>query len=80
MARYAPVVIRLVLGIIFVAHGGQKVFGWWGGSGFNGTIEAFAKQGMPAPLTVLVMIGEFFGGLGVLVGCLTRLAAFGRQS
>ena len=77
MARYAPVVIRLVLGIIFVAHGGQKVFGWWDGPGFSGTIAAFAKQGMPAPLTVLVMIGEFFGGLGVLVGCLTRLAAFG---
>ena len=77
MARFAPVVIRLALGVIFVAHGGQKVFGWWGGPGFSGTIAAFAKQGMPAALTVLVMIGELFGGLGVLVGCLTRLAAFG---
>jgi putative oxidoreductase len=71
------VVIRLVLGVIFVAHGGQKIFGWWGGPGFRATIATFAKGGMPAPLTVLVMIGEFFGGLGVLVGCLTRLAAFG---
>ena len=77
MARYAPVVIRVVLGIAFVAHGGQKMFGWWGGPGFGGTIDAFAKQGMPAAMTVLVMIGEFFGGLGVLVGCLTRLAALG---
>jgi putative oxidoreductase len=77
MGRYAPVVIRLALGVIFVAHGGQKVFGWWGGPGFNGTIQAFAKQGMPAPLTILVMAGELLGGLGVLVGCLTRLAAFG---
>jgi putative oxidoreductase len=77
MARFAPLVIRLALGVTFVAHGGQKVFGWWGGPGFSATIAAFAKQGMPAALTVLVMIGELFGGLGVLVGCLTRLAAFG---
>jgi putative oxidoreductase len=77
MARYAPVVIRLALGTIFIAHGGQKVFGWWGGPGWSGTIDAFAKNGMPAPLSVLVMIGELFGGLGVLVGCLTRLAALG---
>jgi putative oxidoreductase len=77
MARYAPVVIRLALGVIFVAHGAQKVFGLWGGLGWSGTIEAFAKQGMPAPLSMLVMIGELFGGLGVLVGCLTRLSALG---
>jgi putative oxidoreductase len=77
MARYAPVIIRLALGAIFVAHGAQKVLGWWGGAGWSGTIELFAKQGMPAPVTVLVMIGEFFGGLGVLFGCLTRLAALG---
>ena len=77
MARWAPVVIRIVLGIAFVAHGAQKIFGLWGGLGFFGTIAAFAKQGMPAPMTTLVMIAEFFGGLGVLVGCLTRLAAFG---
>jgi len=77
MARWAPVVIRIVLGIAFVAHGAQKIFGLWGGLGFSGTIDAFGKQGMPAVMTILVMIGEFFGGLGVLVGCLTRLAAFG---
>ena len=77
MSRYAPLVVRLALGVIFVAHGAQKIFGLWGGLGFTGTIAAFAKQGMPAPVTTLVMIAELFGGLGVLVGCLTRLAAFG---
>jgi len=76
-ARFGPVIIRLALGAIFLAHGAQKVLGWWGGAGFNGTIDAFAKQGMPPALTTLVMIGEFFGGLGVLVGCFTRLAALG---
>jgi putative oxidoreductase len=76
-ARLGPVIIRLALGTIFVAHGAQQVLGWWGGLGFSGTIEAFAKQGMPAPLAVLVMVGEFFGGLGVLFGALTRIAALG---
>ncbi|TMB00803.1 MAG: DoxX family protein [Deltaproteobacteria bacterium] len=75
--RYAVTIVRVTLGVIFFAHGAQKVLGWFGAPGWNGTIEAFAKQGMPAPMTVLVMIAEFFGGLGVLVGCLTRIAAFG---
>ncbi|HLY36949.1 MAG TPA: DoxX family protein [Candidatus Binatia bacterium] len=77
MARWAPVIIRIVLGISFIAHGAQKVFGLWGGAGFSGTIDAFAKQGMPAPMTILVMAGELLGGLGVFFGCLTRLAALG---
>jgi putative oxidoreductase len=77
MARWAPVVIRIVLGISFIAHGGQKVLGLWGGPGFMGTIDAFGKQGMPAPMAVLVMAGEFLGGLGIFFGYLTRLAAFG---
>ena len=76
-ARFGPVFIRLALGVIFVAHGAQKVLGWWGGPGFSGTIEAFAKQGMPPAMTVLVMVGEFFGGLGILFGALTRIAALG---
>ncbi len=75
--RYAVTIVRLTLGVIFVAHGAQKVLGWFGGAGWSGTIEAFAKQGMPAPVTALIMIAEFFGGLGVLFGCLTRIAAFG---
>lgn len=75
--RYAVTIVRLTLGVIFVAHGAQKVLGWFGGAGWTGTIEAFAKQGMPAPVTALIMIAEFFGGLGVLFGCLTRIAAFG---
>ena len=78
MARWAPVVIRIVLGISFIAHGAQKVLGLWGGLGFSGTIDAFAKQGMPAPMTILVMAGELLGGLGVFFGCLTRLAALGQ--
>lgn len=77
MARLGPLVIRLSLGTIFFAHGAQKMLGWWGGAGFSGTVEAFTKQGMPAPVAILVIAAEFFGGLGVFFGCLTRLAAFG---
>jgi putative oxidoreductase len=75
--RYAATIVRITLGVIFFAHGAQKVLGWFGGTGWSGTLEAFGKQGMPAPMTILVMIAEFVGGLGVLVGCLTRVAAFG---
>jgi putative oxidoreductase len=75
--RYAALIVRLALGVTFFAHGAQKMLGWWGGSGFSGTVDLFTKNGMPAPLAVLVIVAEFFGGLGVLFGALTRLAAFG---
>ncbi|WP_432823714.1 DoxX family protein [Trichloromonas sp.] len=70
--------LRLGLGCIFMAHGAQKLFGWFGGAGFQTTIQNF-QQGLniPMELTVLAMIAEFFGGLGVLAGCLTRVAALG---
>ena len=73
----ATLIIRLALGVIFVAHGAQKLLGWWGGAGFAGTIAQLTKMGMLAPLAVLVIVAEFFGGLGILFGALTRLAAFG---
>src|SRR5437667_12744829 len=75
MARLGPLVIRLALGVIFFAHGAQKMLNWWGGAGFSGTVEAFTKQGMPAPVAMLVIAAEFFGGVGVFFGCLTRFAA-----
>src|SRR5207247_9735311 len=77
MARLGPLFIRLALGAIFFAHGAQKMLGWWGAAGFSGTVEAFTKQGMPAPVAMLVIAAEFFGGMGVFFGCLTRFAAFG---
>jgi len=77
MARLGPLVVRLALGVIFFAHGAQKMLGWWGGAGFSGTVEAFTKGGMPAPMAMLVIAAEFFGGMGVFFGCLTRFAAFG---
>lgn len=71
-------ILRLVLGVIFFAHGAQKVFGWFGGAGFTGTM-GFFTQGMhiPAPLAFLAIMAEFLGGLGLIFGILTRVAAFG---
>jgi putative oxidoreductase len=70
-------VVRLILGIVFFAHGAQKMLGWYGGYGFHGTMGFFTQQGIPAPLAFLAICAEFFGGLGLIFGLLTRIAAFG---
>ena len=70
--------LRAALGVIFLAHGSQKLFGWFGGYGFAGTVEYFSSQlGIPAPLGALAILTEFFGGLAVLLGVFTRTAALG---
>ena len=70
--------IRLVLGVVFFAHGAQKMLGWFGGYGFHGTMGFFTeKMGIPAPFAFLAICAEFFGGLGLIVGLLSRIAAFG---
>ncbi len=70
--------VRLVLGVVFFAHGSQKMLGWFGGYGFHGTMGFFTqKMGIPAPLAFLAICAEFFGGLGLIVGLLSRIAALG---
>jgi putative oxidoreductase len=69
--------LRLVLGVVYFAHGAQKLLGWFGGYGFHGTMGFFTHMGMPAPVAFLVICTEFFGGLGLIVGLLTRIAALG---
>src|ERR1700735_653188 len=69
---------RLALGIIFFAHGSQKVLGWFGGFGFSATMNFFTHQmGIPAVFAVLAIAAEFLGGLGLILGFLGRIAAFG---
>lgn len=71
-------ILRLVMGIVFFAHGAQKMLGWFGGYGFHGTMGFFTQtMGIPAPLAFLAICAEFFGGLGLIVGLLSRIAAFG---
>src|SRR6266513_2495602 len=73
----ALTILRLVLVVVFFAHGSQKVFGWFGGYGFHATVGFFSHLGMPVPITLLIMATEFFGGLGLIVGFLTRIPALG---
>ncbi len=69
--------LRLVLGVVFFAHGAQKMLGWFGGFGFHATMGFFGHMGLPAPVAFLVICAEFFGGLGLIFGLLTRIAALG---
>lgn len=70
--------LRLVMGVIFFAHGAQKTFGWFGGYGYSGTMGFFTqKMHIPAPFAFLAICAEFLGGVGLILGALGRLAAFG---
>src|ERR1700688_3879016 len=74
----ATSILRLVLGVVFFAHGAQKMLGWFGGFGFAGTMGFFTDMmHIPAPLAFLAIAAEFFGGIGLLLGFLTRIAALG---
>ena len=71
----ALTILRVVLGVVFLAHGSQKMLGLFGGFGFHATMGFFTHMGMPAPLAFLIICTEFFGGLGLIVGLLTRIAS-----
>ena len=71
-------VVRLVLGVVFFAHGAQKALGWFGGPGFSATLAGFTTHmSIPEFFAVLAILAEFLGGIGLIVGLLTRVAAFG---
>lgn len=75
---YAITMLRLLFGVVFFAHGAQKALGWFGGFGFTGTMGFFTqKLNIPAPFAALAIAAEFLGGLGLLAGLLSRVAAFG---
>lgn len=77
MYPYGPAVLRLAVGTIFIAHGAQKLFGIWGGPGLSGTAAFFGQLGLGPglPLALLVGIVEFGGGLMLIAGALTLVAA-----
>src|SRR5437588_6677110 len=77
----ATATLRFALGVIFFAHGAQKMLGWFGGYGFSGTMGFFASvMHIPAVFAFLAISAEFFGGLGLIVGFLTRIASLGSFS
>src|SRR3989337_2527365 len=69
VVNFSLLLMRVIVGVIFVAHGSQKLLGAFGGPGLSGVVE------MMGPIGYLVTIGEFFGGLGLIVGFLCRFSA-----
>ena len=73
---WSLLVSRLALGIVILPHGMQKALGLFGGHGFSGTVGFFQSMGMPYLIGVLVILAEFVGSIGVLLGLGTRFMAF----
>ena len=71
---FSPLALRVPLGIIFAAHGAQKLFGWFGGYGLEGTGQWMASIGLEPGVLMAALSGsaEFFGGVFLLLGLLTR--------
>ncbi|MFT6255975.1 MAG: putative oxidoreductase [Cellvibrionaceae bacterium] len=76
-AGFSTLALRLPVGIIFMAHGGQKLFGWFGGYGLEGTGQWMASIGIAPGVLMAFLAGsaELVGGLFILLGLLTRPAA-----
>lgn len=72
--------LRIALGMIFIAHGGQKVFGWWGGAGIDKFIPMVEQMGFPSWMAYAAAYTELLGGAAIVVGLLTRVAGLGLAS
>lgn len=69
-------IMRLTLGGVMFAHGAQKLFGWFGGTGFKGSMQYFTGTvGVPAFLGVLIILGESLGAIALMLGLSTRFMA-----
>lgn len=76
--NWSSLILRVTLGLVIFPHGAQKLFGWFGGYGFHGTMGFLTgTMGIPTAFAVLAIIAESFGAIGLIVGLTTRVAAFG---
>jgi len=75
-ADWVVATARIVLGFIFFAHGAQKMLGWYGGPGLASSMRTFTEHlHLPSTLAFVVIAGEFFSGIGLIVGLFSRVAA-----
>ena len=76
-AGLAGLILRVPVGVVLMAHGAQKLFGWFGGYGLQGTGQWMASIGLEPGIVMAFLAGsaEFFGGLALIAGALTRPAA-----
>lgn len=76
-AGYGALILRIPVGLILMAHGSQKLFGWFGGYGLEGTGQWMASVGFEPGFLMALLAGsaEFFGGIALILGLLTRPAA-----
>lgn len=70
-------IARVFLGVVILPHGLQKLLGMFGGYGFSATVEYFASTGIPSLVGVLIVLGESFGALFLILGLISRLSAAG---
>lgn len=76
-ASWTALIARITLGITIFPHGAQKLLGWFGGHGFDGTMNYFTEVlGLPYLVALATILIEFFGSLFLIAGFLTRLVAF----
>jgi putative oxidoreductase len=70
--------LRLILALVIFPHGAQKLLGWFGGPGLEGTISYLTQMvGLPAIIALLVIAIEFFGSIALALGFLGRVASAG---
>lgn len=72
---WAQLVARIALGVTIFPHGAQKALGWFGGYGFSATVGGFQSMGLPAVIAVMVILAEFVGSIGMILGAGTRFMA-----
>lgn len=76
--NWSALIARLAIAIVIFPHGAQKLFGWFGGYGFNGTMQFLTGSvGLPWIIAILVILIESIASLMLLFGFATRIAAFG---
>ena len=79
--QLAPLVVRVMLGVVMLPHGAQKALGMFGGGGFDATMKGMSQgMGIPSVVVLLIIASEFLGSVGLILGVATRFCAFGTFS